>query len=162
MIKYSIKYDEEFVIESLEQFRAVKYRQLSRVFIKSIGLVGLIALFAFCIYIKFYSIAAIFAFFIALLLAGPRFDYWLMKRRLRKSPFYNQMMQIEVSTEGVVIKSDISEVKLSWQVFTQYVSNKKGFLLQSGKSDDFWWPNASITEGTLLEVEALIKQYVGT
>lgn len=56
---------------------------------KVIGFLGLGALLAACLYGKLALPSVILASFLLLLAIGPRFDYWVAKRRFRKSPFHN-------------------------------------------------------------------------
>jgi hypothetical protein len=160
MPRYCVNYDEAFLVQSLEQFRATKFRQAGRMLIKAICFLGLSALLAVCIYVKVYPLAGAFAFVIVLLLIGPRFDYWFYKRSLRKSPFFNQDVQFRIHKDGVNIQTQISDSELSWQAFTKYLRNKNGFLIFSGRTELYWLPDSALNEGTISDVETLLNQHI--
>jgi hypothetical protein len=158
MATYIIEVNEGFVVESLERYRAQTLRRFGRVSVKIVCFLGLALLFGICVWAKIYYVAALLAFFIALLLVGPRIDYWVMKWRLRKSPFYQHKMRIEVQKEGFKETSEISTTELKWPAFTRAVRLKDGFLVFSGPRHFHWWPDAALVEGRVQDIELLLQE----
>jgi hypothetical protein len=102
----------------------------------------------------------VLAVFLLLLLQGPRIDYFLLTRRLRKSPFYGDELKIIVSQEGVAVDTQRSQTSLKWSAFTRARRFASGFLLFTGPTAFHWWPDSALAEGTLTEVTSLLRQNV--
>ena len=98
--------------------------------------------------------------FLVLLALGPKIDYWLVKRRLRKSPFYGNELVVTVADSGVSLETPKSKAEVSWSAFTKahYVSD--GILIFLGPSQFEWWPNLRLVVGHTSEVEGLVRRHV--
>jgi hypothetical protein len=98
--------------------------------------------------------------FLFLLALGPRIDYWFMKRRLKKSPFYGNELLINVAESGVSLTTPGSKTELSWSVFTMAHYLSDGILVFLGPSQFEWWPNAALVVGHRGEVERVVRLHV--
>ena len=71
-------------------------------------------------------------------------DFWLARRRFRKSPYFNEEVSIEFSDSGYHSRSAKSDSMLQWSVFTKVVHFRDGFLLFQGPYLYSWIPLASL------------------
>lgn len=175
MNEYRVIIDEKHVIELLSRFREQRITDQWFTVVKTICAAGLVALMAIVLYAAFFLpnkgtsglilIALVPAFFLFLLLLGPRIDYFFLKRGMKKSPHYGNEAQITVTDSGVSVQTPISHTTLSWSVFTQARRLAHGYLLFSGPSDIYWWPDSALTAGTpdavALMLRANVTSYVG-
>jgi hypothetical protein len=157
MAEYAFQYSEQHLVTS-----ASRYRQhvLTRFWLspfKLVGFVGLAALLVFGLYNSLVVPSAIFAAALVLLILGPRIDYWVMKRRFRRSPFYNSDVRILVTPDGIVSSDAISRVELAWSAFTKARRFPDGLLVVLGQAQFYWLPDSALHTGTVSEVENLLR-----
>lgn len=169
MNEYRITYDEAFVISSLSHFR--RQREVYPWFIAlkvlcGLGLSGLLVILIGAVLSAKYPnssglllVALVPALFLLLLVLGPRIDYALTRRRLKKSAFYGDSMQIQVNALGIAVTSPRSELKLSWSVFTKARRIASGFMVHSDGSIH-WWPDSALSAGSIGDVERLLRENV--
>jgi len=160
MPQYRIRCTEDYLVESYQRYRAQSPNRYSLIPLKVIGFLGLALLLAIGVGAKVYTMALLPGFFLLLLLAGPRFDYWLMKRRFRRSPFYGNLAVIDLSEAGYKSESEGGKAEMPWRTFTNGRRLHDGFLLFTGPSQFHWWPDSALTEGTVTEVERLLRSSV--
>ena len=127
---------------------------------KSVGIIGLGLLLAVGVFADSAIMTGIFAFFIALLIAGPAFDTWLAKRRFRKSPFYNSNVTVRLSGSGYFGEDANSRTELSWAAFTDGSRFPDGFLLFTGPQQFHWFPDRALVVGGIAEIESVLKQKI--
>ena len=120
-------------------------------------LVGLIVL---CALAKIYWGVAFIATFLTLLVFARRLDEWVIGRRFRKSPYHDEHVRIQLSTEGLTTTTTKSSAQHSWAVFTKACRLADGFLLFHVPDIFNWLPIRAITEGTAEEAEELIRANV--
>ena len=161
MIAYTVKTDEVLLEEYLQRVRAQSASRFGLYGLKVICYLGLLALIAISLWGRVFALSAIPAFFLALLLAGPRFDYWWAKRRLRKSPFYGRSATATLNAAGYTEVSSLSSQTLAWDAFTKAVRMEDGFLLALGPNQWHWLPDRALVAGTVAEVEQFLKEKVG-
>jgi hypothetical protein len=162
MSQYQVTYNEDYILNSLEQYRRQRHVYPWFIAIKIVCALGLALLIAIVLHgmittsgktapllMVFFTLAA----FLVLLLQGPRLDYMLLKRRLRKSPFYGDEINISVSEDGVSFKTQRSQATLNWSAFTFARRVGTGFLVFTDPKTSHWWPDAALTNGTLAEIK---------
>lgn len=108
-------------------------------------------------YKKAWLTFAIFTALTCLLAASRRLDHWMFIRRLRKSPFYLDEVEIVLSLEGFISTETKSRVEFKWGVFTDAVRFPDGFLLLVGQHQFYWLPHSALASGSASEVEALLR-----
>lgn len=171
MNEYCVSYNEEYILSSVERYR--RQRQVYPWFIavKIICALGLALLIGIIIYGvlawpgksgPLVLIALVFTVFFLLLGQGPRIDYFFLKRRLRKSPFYGDELKILISQDGVAVNTPRSQTSLKWSAFTRARRLASGFLLFTEPTTFHWWPDAALAQGTLEEVANLLRQNVAS
>jgi hypothetical protein len=160
MISYSVAIDEKFLEQYQERIRAQSVTRFGRYGLKFFCLLGLAALLAIVLYAKVWVIAPVPILFAALLLAGPKFDYWIAKRRLRKSPFYGQTARATLDGDGYTEVNALSNHTLSWAAFTRVIRMQDGFLLGLGPRQWHWLPDSALVNGTVAEVALFLQEKV--
>jgi hypothetical protein len=169
MNEYRFLCNEEYVLDSAERYRRQRHVYPWFIVVKGVCALGLSLLIAILIYGAVGEpenagplslIALVLTAFVFLLLLGPRIDYFFLKRRLRKSPFYGDEHKITVSVEGVTVDTARSQVLLKWPAFTHARRVASGFLLFSGPTVFYWWPDSALTQGTLVEITNLLHQNI--
>jgi hypothetical protein len=169
MNEYRVSYDEDYVLSSVERYRRQRQVYPWFVAVKVICALGLAALISIIIYgalsttgksAPLILIALVLVVFLLLLVQGPRIDYFFLKRRLRKSPFYGDELNIRVSSEGVAVNAPKSEMSLKWSAFTRARRFASGFLLFTEPTSFLWWPDSALMQGTPAEVGSLLRQNV--
>src|SRR5689334_4521788 len=102
MPTYVLRNDEAFLVEYLDRTRRVGFEKYLRGAMKLVCLAGLGLLLAISIYAALWPIACISTLLLLVLGIGPRIDYYLARRRLRKSVLYNQDIRVEIDADKLV------------------------------------------------------------
>jgi len=160
MAEYSFRFTEQHLVATASRLRQQARSRFWQSPIKFLCFLGLGLLFVFCAYHFIVMPSVVFGVFLVLLAAGPRFDYWLMKRRFRRSPYYDNEYRISVTPSGYLASSTQSRVELAWSAFTKAQRFPDGFLVLTGPQVCYWWPDSSLVTGSISEVESLLKQNV--
>ncbi len=167
MNQYRVQFDELYIIASLSKYR--RQRKLFPWFmaVKIVCFLGLAAILVIIVYAAINHVGPNTAYsmlvsliptsFIVLLILGPRLDYFFLKRRLKKSPFYGGTMQISVKDAGVFVDTPKSQSSLSWSAFTAAKRLAYGFILHLGPSRIYWLPDKALVVGTISDVERLLR-----
>jgi pimeloyl-ACP methyl ester carboxylesterase len=170
MNEYRFAFDEAYVVASLARYRRQRKVYPWFIAVKIVCFLGLAALLGIIVVVSLGSsysgsTAALFAailpaVFIVLLLLGPRLDYALLKRNLRKSPFYGGEVHFSFSEKEVAVATPKSQGTLAWSAFTAAKRSSDGFLLFSGPSLYHWLPDSSLVAGAVGDVERLFRENV--
>src|SRR5687767_13566423 len=102
---YTFRLSDAYVVEAHERHRARNVSRWLRWPVKLISAVGLLALFVIGAYIREVVVIAVSALFLILLLLGPRIDYFILRRRWRRVPQFNEELRLEVSDEHLLSSS---------------------------------------------------------
>ena len=168
MNEYRVLYDEEFVTDAASHYRGRRKVYPWFIVVKALCFLGLTALLVVCLVLAVqavgrgasggvFLVSLVPALFIFLLMLGPRVDYALMRRRLKKSPFYGGEAHICVAESGVSVRTPRSDLSLSWAAFTHVKRLANGFMLFSGPDSWYWWPDSALASGTVGDVERLLR-----
>ncbi len=157
MAEYKYKWNDDLVIGAIEKYRSQNASKPIRLIFKGVCYFAMLALLALCIYAGVWFIGIVPLIFIVLLALGPRLDYWLLKKRIRKSPFYDNSLVVKITDGGFECTSDKSKTSLSWAAFSKGRRFPDGFLLFSGVNELFWWADDALSSGTIEEVDILLK-----
>ena len=157
-VVYTIPLTDDHIVETYAQQRTQQRALLWLAWpIKIICALGLIALLGVGVFAKVYFVAAFAVFFLLLLAMGPRFDYWSMRRRWRRHPQFNELLQIEAGDAGLTFSTPKSSGTAQWSVYTSAVVRPQGVLLYSTKWEYLWLPDKAIAEGSAAEVRELLR-----
>ncbi len=169
MNRYRVSYNEEYILSSLEQYRRQRKVYPWFIALKIVCALGLALLISIVVYgaLTFAGrsgplvlISLVLVVFLLLLVQGPRLDYMLLKRRLRKSPFYGDEINIIVSEEGMSFETPRSKTSLKWSAFTYARRGAHGFLAFTDPKAAHWLPDSSLTSGVPAEVELLLRKNI--
>jgi hypothetical protein len=83
-----------------------------------------------------------------------------MKRKFRRSPFYDCEATVQLSEKACTILTVKSRTELGWGAFTETVCFDDGFLVFIGPAEFWWLPKKALSEGNLNEVEAILRTHV--
>ena len=120
----------------------------------------LVGLVAFCLSFRAYGSAATLGVFLVLLIVGRRLDERVNQWRLRKSPFFNESIRIELYEDEVRLITSKSKSQAIWSVFTKARRFKDGFMLFQGGRASSWLPINTMVEGTDEETEQLLRSRI--
>jgi hypothetical protein len=157
-VVYSITLTDKHIVEMYAQHRTQQKALLWLAWpMKIICAFGLLALLALGVFAEIYFLIGFAAFFLALLAIGPRFDYWLMRRRWRRHPQFNESLRVEATDAGLTFATPKTSGTADWSAYTSAVSRPLGVLLYSTKWDYLWLPDSAIVEGTTVELRDLLR-----
>ena len=157
LVEYNITFDDAFIVEMVRRYRQVhKWRSL-RLALK--WLAGAFLAFAVVSSLvqQWWGVAAMWAVALGVLVASPRIDYWLAKRRWRKSPSRGEKVHMSLGPGGVHSIGRTHDSQLAWTAFSQAVSLPDGMLLYQGPHLFQWLPDSALIAGTREEVEAILR-----
>jgi hypothetical protein len=169
MNEYHITFDEQYVVDSLDCYRRQRHVYpwfIAVKFLCGLGLAALLGIIVFGVITTtgnsapLIVIGAVLCAFLFFLAMGPRLDYFFLKRRLKKSPFYGDQIRIEISDDGVVVKTERSVSALQWSAFTKAKRTNSGFLVFTEPTQFHWWPDAFLVAGEPRHVDKLLKRKV--
>ena len=162
MIKLLIKYDEEFLVETLRRARSTKGIRRLRLGYQVGALLISISFGTVLFYngARFTGIALMS--FGLIVLFTSRIDEWTTRRNLRQSPYCNDEIAVTITDEGYQAKSSIQDVTFAWSVFTKAVQFNDGLLLFQGPRLFNWLPYSAIQEGTVEELEGFVRARIET
>jgi hypothetical protein len=161
MAQYRFTFSEEFLIEANLRYR----RQLPwrRPFYGLKGVLAfiLLALGAFVAIAAKWWLLVPFAAFAGALFLGWPLDAWFLRRRFRKSPYYNDEITLTISDEGIHGTGRSSETRLNWSLITKARRFADGLLLFQGPQVFHWLPNAAaVAPADVADLERLVRARV--
>lgn len=172
MNQYRFAFDESYAISSVSSYRRQRKVYPWFIAVKVVCFLGLAALLALIVVAAvgqahtnsatMLLVSLVPALFIVLLLMGPRLDYLVLKRRLKKSPFYGEEVQFAVADAGVSVNTPKSQSSLSWSAFTAAKRVSSGYLLFSGPTVFHWLPDEALTGGSVADVQRLLQHNIRT
>ena len=160
MIEYRFKLDENYIVESIMRWRKQHITRGMFIAIKAIASFLLIAFAILFFCFNHYILGVVFIALVFFMYKGHLVDLWLAKRRLRKSPYFNDNVVITISPESYHEKSDKSESTIAWSAFTKVRRFNDGVLLFQGALVH-WLPNSAIASGSVSLVEELARDNIG-
>ena len=161
MARYIIRNDERALWSAIIEPRALGMGKYGRWFLKTLCFLGLGALAVAAAAFRIWLILAISLVILSLLFVGPRADYWLLRRRLRRSPHYNHDTTIDLSDDGLIWQWTGNRFETRWDQVPRAVRKAGGFLLFVGDANPRWLPDSALVDGSAAQVEALLRQKVG-
>ena len=148
VVTYTLRLSDDYVIEAYSRHRSYRNVRWLRWHIKVLCAAGLLVLLSLGIFAKIYAITIVPVFFLALLAAGPRFDYWVVRHRWRRHPQFNAEVRVDISEDSISFTSEKSSGTSQWSAYTGGRQHPTGVMLYSADWDYRWFPDAAITSGT--------------
>lgn len=97
---------------------------------------------------------------VILLLLISRYAFWSLRKGIRKSPFYNSRIEIELDHTGLESKGQADPDITAWSAFLAACRFDDGFLLKKPGNEFIWLPFAAITGGSPDEAEQLVRDNI--
>jgi len=160
MPEYQFQFEESLLVEACGKYRRQHGARYAALAIKSIAGLLLLVLATFSAWQISWPLALFFAALVLLMFNGHLLDFWLIKRRFRKSPYWKDSINSKLTAEGLHIVGQNSDSKLGWAVITKVCSFRDGVLLFQGPGVFNWLPDDALSDGTRAEVEALVQAHV--
>ena len=158
MPRYCYQFSETYILQVIKRYRQQTFKRFLRLSVKVFCFVGLALLTIVSLFAQSFILTGIFVGCLLLLLTGPRLDYWLMLRKFRKSSFYNSTVISTLSPQGYQCESELFKLELSWRTFSKAYRMQDGFLIFDTQKQYYWFPDSALEEGSIAEVEQLLKQ----
>ena len=155
MPAFEFTFSEPFLIEAFRRTRQSRRQGNPLLFVFRPALLGLGAAGIFLLHS--YPAGATL---VLVAIFGQRVTELLTARRFRKSPYYNEHVCSELSSEGLTGGGSIGAAKFTWAAFTSARRFSDGFLLFQGPNNFNWLPNRALVEGTVEEVDQLLQEHV--
>lgn len=83
-----------------------------------------------------------------------------VRRRARRSPCFNEVVQVQLSDGGFALRSPSITTDTKWNAITGAAAFEDGLLLSFGPRSVRWLPDAGLTSGTSGDARALIRNHV--
>jgi hypothetical protein len=159
-IEYRFRFSEEFLLTSLARYRKQLgwYGWFRSLKVVAGLLIAILAAGAF--YADALTIGAVLVAFMVLLFAAPTIDAWIIRRRFRKSPFYDDDIVSRLTDQGLEVSGRDSEVRIGWPIYTKCRRFADGLLLFQGPHLFNWLPNDATDRASIPEAERLAKEHV--
>lgn len=159
-IQYRFQFSEDHLLAALlrSQQQAWWWRPLLWI---RWGLVAVLGLFVvFLLGRGRFNPAAVFASIVAtLFLFGP-LNAWLVRRRFRRSPFYNEPITFALSDGGAHAVGRDSDTRIGWATFTRARRFEDGLLLFQGPGVCNWLPDSAADAATVAAAQALVRAHI--
>ena len=157
---YNLKLSDDYVVQAHAKHRGRGRAHWFRWPIKLVCALGLIALGALAAYADLAALVGFAAFMLCLLLLGPRIDYFILRRRWRRVPQFNEELKIEVSEERIASSSVRSSATAAWAAYVRAIEFSDGVLLYDAPWNYFWLPDSGIETGTPQDVRAILRSNI--
>lgn len=95
---------------------------------------------------------------IFLLMLLSRYLFWRLRKGIRKSPYYNSRIEIELDQTGLESKGQADPERTAWSAFQAVCRFDDGLLFQKSGNEFIWLPFATITRGSQNEAEQLLRE----
>jgi len=160
MAEYKILFNEAFLIESTSRYRSVEKGKYWERLVKFLLFVTLFGILLLSLYFKIWIVALFFVSLILLLASGSGADYWVYKRRLRKSPAFNTEFVFTATQKGFTNFHPDQKIENSWRFFVKARRLPDGFMVYFDKKNAYWWPDSALVSGSVEEVSSLLKEHI--
>jgi hypothetical protein len=159
--KYLFQYTEEHLLTSVLRYRSQVWWRRPFLGLKwALAILVTLPLLIAAYMGSLVIVAIPFGILITLAMSCP-LDAWLTRKRFRKSPFHNENFSFVITSNGVFVTGQSSEVRLGWTVFTKARRFKDGLLLFQGPNLFNWLPDSAATDDTTIKTaQALVRSAV--
>ncbi len=161
MLVLSIRFTDDFFIEMLERYRRQHRGRGILLAVKIVAVALLLPVAVLVFTLGHTAVAVLFALFAPSMFFAHKISYWRTRRNFLKSPFRNEAVTMELSEEGLHVKSETGDSRLIWAAFTQVTHFSDGFLLFSGPGLIRWLPTYALDgESEIRELEKLLREKI--
>ena len=163
--QYRFRFSEEHLLTSFLRYRQQLWWRKWFLGLKWVLAIPFAAVLGLAVYSGAKLLATVLGGLFGMVLGGLtlgwRIDALLLRRRFRRSPYYNDDITYFLSEEGSRVLGRDSEVRIGWSSFTRARRYPDGLLLFQGPGMFNWLPDAAALEpATVKEVDRLLRTYV--
>jgi hypothetical protein len=158
--QYRFTFSEDFLIDA-----ALHYRRQSPWRRPFSGFKGVFALIIVVLGAVLAAIAdlwplAWFALFASGMLIGWPIHKWILRKRFRKSPYYNDEIVLTLSDDGIHAVGKQSEIRFGWPIVAKVRRFSDGLMVFQGPHIYHWLPNHATDAAGVAHAERLLKLHV--
>ncbi len=160
-VRYQVHANDAFFTDAFQRHYSQHF--LYRVFsvIRVSGIVVLVLCSLALAVAREWSLAVLTLGMASFIPLSRKFDHFCRRRKIRKSPFWNEVSVTELSDEGLKSNSHKGNADLTWQAFTRGLRFPDGFLLYQGPSLFYWLPDSALVEGfNADDAEAILREHL--
>ncbi len=158
-VEFRYRYDWGYLLQATQRIRRRSRARVLVVAVKTF-LTILLLILAGVTFVRALGVSLFFLALIILMLNAHRIDYWRLRREFSESPWFNEVVVVTLSAEGLQIVTPQSNSHLKWSVLTKARSFPDGILLQEGTCIAVWLPDSAQVSGIQADVEALVRAHV--
>jgi hypothetical protein len=141
--EYRLRFSHDYLVTSVLRYRQQVPWRRPFIGVKWLLALPVAALVVLSIYSELYALGAVFTAVLTSLVLGWPIDKWLLRRRLRKSPFNDRDLVFTLSDAGVHLEGGIVDTRLTWSAYTKARRFTDGLLLFHGPHTFNWLPDAA-------------------
>jgi hypothetical protein len=163
--EYRMRYTESYLLESLARYRRQLWWRGQYGALRWVLAVVLALLAGLAFYHRAFLPSIVLGGFLGMLLGaiffGDPIDAWNAKRRLRKSPFYNNDLTFRISESELHITGSNEDTHLKWSAYSKARRFSDGVLLFQGPSFFNWLPDAAaIDKSSIEQLQTIVRERV--
>lgn len=155
------RFSEDHLLTSMRKYREQTWWR--RPFIKYRWPIVVASSIGLAYFVHFGSVysAGISGGIVGALLLGWPIDSWIIRRRFRKSPYYNDDLSIRLAESGFHAIGQNTRMDIGWSTYTKARRFKDGLLLLQGPYVFNWLPDEAATEPSMVDrAEKLAREHV--
>lgn len=97
---------------------------------------------------------------VILLWLASQYVFWSLRKGVRKSPFYNSRIEVQLDQTGLESRGAAGVDVTAWSAFVAVCRFDEGYLFQKPEHEFVWLPFAAITRGNLEDAEQLVQENI--
>lgn len=155
------KFDEEFLVAAFRHYRRQHRARWVFLVLKLLAILLVAAIGCWALYHE-HTLPGVTLLCLSFLLCFVHHvDDWWVRRTVRKSPFLNEVLHVEMDDVSFRVTSPKQDVKLQWTIFTRVVHFPDGFMLFQGPRLINWIPlTALVPPADRAGIETLLRSKI--
>lgn len=155
------KFDEDFLVEAFRRYRRQHRARWVFLGLKVGAILLVAAVGGWALHLGNTLPGVVFLSLSLLLCFVHRVDDWWVRRALRKSPYADEVLRVEMDETSYRVTSPKQDVKLQWSVFTRVVHFPDGVLIFQGPRVFNWIPvTALVAPADRAGLETLVRSKI--
>jgi hypothetical protein len=161
MVVAEFKLTENLLTQEFRRYRRQHRGRFVMLAIKVLALLILAPIATLLCSDGYILVGVLFAVLAVFMLFAHWVDHWWARRAFRKSPFRDTHVRIEFREDGFYLRTDKSEGRLDWSLFSRVVRFADGFLLLRKSKGYSWIPLDSLTAPSAAsDLEEFLKRKI--
>lgn len=161
MVTAEFQFTSDHFVVSLERYRQQHRGRLVGLLVKGLVIAVLAPIVLWMFWRGHLAIGLFLAAFGGFMFVAHHVDFWIARRSLRKSPYCDEVITVEMTEADMHSRSARHEARLQWSAFTKAVHFRDGFLLFQGPKAFNWIPLSALADPSqAVELEALLRSRI--